>query len=146
MGPYINILIGLGVGALVVIQGSMNSRLVMVLGGAMPVALVNFMVGALALFAVMVVTGNLTLLQGISQVPRWNLLAGVAGAVLVMGTAFLIPRIGTASTVALLVCGQALTGLIFDHFGLLGMPVIEISMTRIIGCAVLALGAILIGR
>ena len=146
MGAYLNILIGLGVGALVVIQGSMNSRVMMALGGAMPATLVNFIIGALALFAVMVVTGQVTFLQGLSQAPRWSLLAGVAGVTLVMGTAFLIPRIGTASTVALLVCGQALTGLIFDHFGLLGMPVIAISMTRMIGCAVLALGAILIGR
>lgn len=146
MGQYLNILIGLGVGALVVIQGSMNSRVMIALGGAMPATLINFIIGALALFAVMLVTGHVTLLQGLSQVPRWSLLAGVAGVALVMGTAFLIPRIGTAYTVALLVCGQALTGLIFDHFGLLGMPVIAISTGRMIGCALLVLGAVLLGR
>jgi transporter family-2 protein len=146
MGQYLNILIGLGVGALVVIQGSMNSRVMVALGGAMPATLVNFIVGSLALFSIMVVTGQVSLLQGLSQAPRWTLLAGVAGVTLVMGTAFLIPRIGTAHTVALLVCGQALTGLMFDHLGLLGVPVITISMSRLLGCGLLALGALLIGR
>lgn len=146
MGAFVNILIGLGVGALVVIQGGMNSRVMQALGGAMPATLVNFIIGAMALFAVMVITGSVTSLSGVAQAPRWSLLAGVAGVMLVMGTAFLIPRIGTAHTVALLVVGQALTSLAFDHFGLLGVPVIQISIARLIGCGLLAAGAILIGR
>ena len=146
MGAYMNILVGLGVGALVVIQGGMNSRVMMALGGTMPATLINFIIGAIFLLAVMVVTGNLTSLQGISETPRWTLLAGVAGVLLVMGTAFLIPRIGATHTVALLVVGQALTSLIVDHFGQLGMPVIQISMVRVVGCGLLALGAVLVGR
>lgn len=146
MGAFVNILVGLGVGALVVIQGGMNSRVMVALGGPMPATLINFIIGALALFAVMVITGSVTSLSGIAQTPRWSLLAGVAGVMLVMGTSFLIPRIGTAHTVALLVVGQALTSLAFDHFGLLGVPVIQISITRLIGCGLLALGAIVIGR
>lgn len=146
MAPYLNILVGLAVGALVVIQGGMNSRVMMALGGTMPATLVNFIIGALFLLAVMIVTGHVTSLQGISQTPRWTLLAGVAGVLLVMGTAFLIPRIGAAHTVALLVVGQALTSLAFDHFGLLGMPVIQISTVRVVGCGLLALGAVLVGR
>jgi transporter family-2 protein len=146
MGSYVNLLVGLGVGALVVIQGGINSRVMMSLGGAMPATLVNFIIGALFLFAIMIATGHIPSLRAISEVPRWGLLAGVAGVLLVMGTAFLIPRIGTAHTVALLVLGQALTSLIFDHFGLLGMPVISISTSRLLGCGLLAAGAILVGR
>jgi|LauGreDrversion4_2_1035121.scaffolds.fasta_scaffold70324_3 transporter family-2 protein len=146
MGTYLNILVGLGVGALVVIQGGMNSRVMIALGGTAPATLINFIIGALFLLAAMIVTGSFTSLQGISQAPRWTLLAGVAGVMLVMGTAFLIPRIGAAHTIALLVVGQALTSLIVDHFGLLGMPVIQVSVTRLIGCGLLALGAVLVGR
>jgi transporter family-2 protein len=146
MGMYLNILVGLGVGALVVLQGGMNSRVMMALGGATPATLINFCVGALFLGALLIISGNLTSLQGISQAPRWSLLAGAAGALLVMGTAFLIPRIGAAHTIALLVVGQAFTSLIFDHFGLLGIPVIPVSLARLVGCVLLALGAILVGR
>lgn len=143
---YLNIAVGLAVGALVVIQGAMNTRVMAALGSAMSATLVNFIIGAVTLFGVMVVSGHLATVQNLSQAPRWSLLAGVAGVMLVMGTAFLIPRIGTVQVVALLVCGQAFTSLLFDHFGLLGVPVIEISMSRILGCAMLALGAFLVGR
>lgn len=146
MGPYLNVLVGLAVGALVVIQGAMNTRVMLAMGSAMSATLVNFIIGAITLFGLMVVTGHLSTLQNLSQAPRWGLLAGVAGVLLVMGTAFLIPRIGTAHVVALLVCGQAFTSLLFDHFGLLGVPVIEISMTRVIGCLLLGGGALLVGR
>jgi transporter family-2 protein len=146
MAGYLNVLVGLGVGALVVIQGAMNTRVMTALGSAMSATLVNFIIGAVTLFGVMVVTGHIATVHNLSQAPRWSLLAGVAGVMLVMGTAFLIPRIGTAQVVALLVCGQALTSLVFDHFGLLGVPVMEISLSRVAGCALLVLGAVLIGR
>ncbi len=146
MTGYLNIVVGLAVGALVVIQGAMNTRVMTALGSAMSATLVNFIIGAVTLFGVMVVSGHIATVQNLSQAPRWSLFAGVAGVMLVMGTAFLIPRIGTLQVVALLVCGQAFTSLIFDHFGLMGVPVIEISMSRILGCAMLALGALLVGR
>jgi bacterial/archaeal transporter family-2 protein len=146
MAGYLNVVVGLAVGALVVIQGAMNTRVMTALGSAMSATLVNFIIGAVTLFGVMVVTGHIATVQNLSQAPRWSLLAGVAGAMLVMGTAFLIPRVGTAQVVALLVCGQALTSLVFDHFGLLGVPVMEISLSRLAGCGLLVLGAVLIGR
>jgi bacterial/archaeal transporter family-2 protein len=34
----------------------------------------------------------------------------------------LVPRLGTATFVALLVAGQMLASLILDHYGLLGVP------------------------
>jgi len=146
MTGYLHIVVGLGVGALVVIQGAMNTRVTAALGSSMAATLVNCIIGAISLLCVMVMTGHITTVQHLSQAPRWSLFAGVVGVVFVMGTIFLIPRIGTAQLIALLVCGQALMSLAFDHFGLLGVPVIEISMSRIVGCLMLALGAFLVGR
>lgn len=146
MGMYGNVLIGLAIGSLVVVQGAMNARVMTALGSATSATFVNACVGAVALFVVMAVSGQLSTVQNFSNAPRWSLLAGVVGVVFVMGTVLLIPRIGTAHAVALIVCGQALASLFFDHYGWLGVPVMEISMSRIAGCALLALGAILIGR
>lgn len=146
MVSYLNVVIGLGVGALVVIQGGMNARLLGAVGGTVPTSFINFTIGAIALLAATIVTGQLSSVHLLSQAPRWSLIGGCAGALLVMGTAFIIPRIGTANTVALLVCGQALMSLVFDHFGLLGVPVMQITLNRMVGCGLLALGALLIGR
>lgn len=146
MGTYVNVLVGLFVGSLVVIQGGMNARLMATLGGGTPTTLVNFVIGALVMLCASVLSGQLEPVSQLMQAPRWSLLGGVAGALLVMGTVFLVPRIGTAHMVALVVCGQAFTSILFDHFGWLGVPHIEMTMSRVVGCGLLAVGAILIGR
>lgn len=146
MGHYVDIAIGLSIGALVVVQGAMNATLVGFVGSSLPAALCNFVVGVLALFGASILTGTLGGLQGISLAPKWCVFGGVAGALLVMGTAYLIPRIGTAHTVALIMCGQVFLSMVIDHFGLIGVPAIAISTQRIVGCSLLALGAYVIGR
>lgn len=146
MGHYLYIGIGLSIGALVVVQGAMNGTLVGFVGGAIPAALCNFVIGVLVLVISCFATGTLAGIQGIVAAPRWSLLGGAAGAMLVMGTAYLIPRLGTAHTVALIMCGQVFVSMIIDHFGLLGVPSISISTQRIVGCSLLALGAYVVGR
>ena len=57
---------------------------------------------------------------------------------------FLIPKLGAATFIALLVAGQMLCSLAFDHFGLLGIPVHPASLVRLAGAAFLILGVVLI--
>jgi bacterial/archaeal transporter family-2 protein len=51
-----------------------------------------------------------------------------------------------ANVLAALVVGQLTLAVIIDHFGLLGVPRSALSVTRLLGVAVLALGALLIVR
>lgn len=146
MNTYLNIALGLGVGALVVIQGTMNTRLAEATGSVVPTTLVNFSVGAIVMLIAAFLGGYLSSVSHVVDAPRWSLLGGVLGAALVMGVAFLIPRIGAAHVVALVACGQALAGLLFDHFGLLGIPRIALSAPRLIGCLLVVIGTLLMGR
>ncbi|MGH9647341.1 MAG: DMT family transporter, partial [Bryobacteraceae bacterium] len=56
----------------------------------------------------------------------------------------LLPRLGAATVIALIVAGQMIGSLAFDHFGLLGVPVHPANMVRLTGAALLVAGAILI--
>jgi uncharacterized membrane protein YdcZ (DUF606 family) len=56
----------------------------------------------------------------------------------------LIPKLGAATFLALLVAGQMLCALAFDHFGLLGIPVQPASLIRLAGAAFLILGVVMI--
>jgi transporter family-2 protein len=56
----------------------------------------------------------------------------------------LIPRLGAAMVIALIVAGQMLGSLAFDHFGLLGVPVHPANVPRLMGAALLVGGVILI--
>jgi bacterial/archaeal transporter family-2 protein len=56
----------------------------------------------------------------------------------------MVPRLGAAATLALIVVGQMLASLAFDQFGLLGLPQQSASLTRLAGAAFLILGVALI--
>lgn len=146
MNTYLNLALGLGVGALVVIQGAMNTRLAESTGSVVPTTLINFSVGALVMLVAAFLGGYLSSVPHVVDAPKWSLLGGVLGAVLVTGIAFLIPRIGAAHVVALVACGQALTGLLFDHFGLLGIPRLSVSLARVVGCLLVVAGTLIMGR
>ncbi len=141
-------LFGLGIlsGGLITIQSVLNSSLGKRAGNLGSVFLLTivsflFLVFLLALFPG---TANLKALPGIKE---WYLYAGgLLGVGVVAAPILLVPRIGATSTLSAIVVGQLLVALIVDHFGWLGSPKIEAGLPRIIGVALLALGAYLIAR
>jgi transporter family-2 protein len=66
------------------------------------------------------------------------------GAIFIGLGIFLIPQLGAATFFALLIAGQMLGSIAFDHFGVLGVPVHPVSAIRIAGAALLVGGVILI--
>jgi transporter family-2 protein len=71
------------------------------------------------------------------------LIAGILGASLVFGIAWLIPRVGAGPLTLVMVAGQIAAGLVLSHFGWLGSPVEKITLTRIIGVLVMFGGVML---
>jgi transporter family-2 protein len=71
------------------------------------------------------------------------LCAGLLGASLVFGIAFLIPRIGAAKLTLIMLAGQILGGLVLSHFGWLGSPRNPVSTRNILGALVMFAGVIL---
>lgn len=53
-------------------------------------------------------------------------------------------RLGAATTIALIVVGQMLGSLAFDHFGVLGIQAHPASLVRMAGAGCLILGVVLI--
>jgi transporter family-2 protein len=87
------------------------------------------------------------------QFPGWAVIArsnaiswtgGVFGAIYIAISILLVPRLGAATVIALLVAGQMLGSLTFDHFGLFGLPVHHVTAPRGIGAVLLLAGAVLV--
>ncbi len=57
-----------------------------------------------------------------------------------------MPQLGAATFIALLVTGQMLASVAFDHFGWLGLVQRPMDVPRLIGVALLIGGVILIRR
>jgi len=69
---------------------------------------------------------------------------GICGFLIILSLAFVYPRIGAAAAISLMVLGQGAAALAIDHFGLLGMPQISMTIPRIIGLLLLGAGVVLI--
>jgi transporter family-2 protein len=75
--------------------------------------------------------------------PWWMLLGGVMGLLIVFTVTYAGPRIGVAATVGILIAGQLAMGAAIDRWGLFASEKIPLGWPRLLGIALLALGAAL---
>jgi transporter family-2 protein len=75
--------------------------------------------------------------------PWWMLLGGVAGLLIIFTITYAGPRIGVAATVGILIAGQLAMGAAIDRWGLFRSERIPLGWPRLLGIALLAVGAAL---
>ncbi|NUB05901.1 DMT family transporter [Azospirillum sp. Vi22] len=141
----VSYLLVVGAGVSVALQQVLNANLRADLGSPWWAGFVSYVVGMLAMLAVAPLAPGPRLAEAVGGVGSWvTWMGGLFGA-LFIGTAILmVPRLGAAAVLALIVVGQMLGSLAFDHVGLLGLPQQPISPTRLAGAASLILGVVLI--
>jgi transporter family-2 protein len=137
----------IGIGLTVPIQAGVNAQLGRFINNPLFAALISFMVGTLALLVFMLVTrAPWPTLDNFTEIPWWAWCGGLFGAIFVLGTLLIAPRLGATTTLGLIVAGQLTSALIFDQFGWIGYPHHPISLMRLFGVALLILGGFLIQR
>jgi transporter family-2 protein len=80
-------------------------------------------------------------LAGLSKINPIMLTAGMMGASLVFGIAWIIPQIGAGPFTVMLLLGQLLSAMVISHFGWLGSPVHPINAATAGGAVLLFIGA-----
>jgi transporter family-2 protein len=80
------------------------------------------------------------------EVPWYALWAGGLGVVLICAVSWVVPRIGIATAVSLLVAAQLGVGLLLDHYGMLGLSLRPVDLTRVAGMGLLLAGCWLVLR
>ncbi len=76
----------------------------------------------------------------------WLWTGGVYGLVYIAIAIWLIPRLGSAPVFALVVAGQMLAALAFDHFGVFGITGRALDPAKVLGAACLVAGVVLIRK
>ncbi|AIB14730.1 membrane protein (plasmid) [Azospirillum argentinense] len=141
----VSYLLVVGAGVSVALQQVLNANLRADLGSPWWAGFVSYVVGMLAMLAVALLAPGPRLAEAVGGVGSWVTWTGGLFGALFIGTAILmVPRLGAATVLALIVVGQMLGSLAFDHVGLLGLPQQPISPTRLAGAASLILGVVLI--
>lgn len=132
-------------GCSVAFQQLLNANLGKTLQSAWWSAFVSYFGGTIALVALLVIVREP--LFNVASATRAPLIAwtgGIFGAMFIATSVIMIPRLGVATVMTLIVVGQLLSSVAFDHFGLLGMPQHQITFVRLLGAACLIAGAVMV--
>lgn len=130
-------------------QVAINGKLLSYLGSPILTAFISFLIGTVGLGVIYLVSAYYGLqtipnFSALSQTSFWMWTGGLLGAFYIFTTVFVAPKIGFANLFSLIVAGQIILALVFDHFGLLtGQPHLTSSM-RMVGVAFLIIGVYLI--
>ena len=133
-------------GTLFPIQTAVNSKLAAGVGGPVLATCISFAAGLMALVvALLFSTRNLPNWDSLRHIPPWLFAAGgLLGATYLALNVFLVPRIGTGAMMGLAVAGQMFSALTIDSVGLFGVAARDLSSGRILGAAMVAIGAIMV--
>ena len=132
-------------GISLVVQQALNANLRTALGSAAWSGFMSYFIGVVCMAALALLLRDPVPSAAIAaRIPWFAWSGGLFGAIFIGLGIFLVPQLGTATFFALLIAGQMLGSVAFDHFGLLGVPVHPISAVRIAGAALLVGGVILI--
>ncbi len=96
---------------------------------------------AFSLALLLAVRGGIGGLHHVFKTPAWMWIGGLMGFTVVTAITFAQPRIGATATIGILIAGQLVMGAVIDRFGLFGVEQISLSPGRVIGIALLGIGA-----
>ena len=102
-----------------------------------------FLSTLLALIGMLIVRRGAGGLAGALTAPKWLWLGGLMGAFIVLAVTVVGPVLGTTATVGLLIAGQLVSATAIDRFGWFGFERIRIGPARLLGLALLVVGAAL---
>src|ERR1700678_1780231 len=134
-------------GVSIVVQQALNANLRVALNSAAWSGFISYFVGivSMALLA-LALRDPIPSMTVAARIPWWAWSGGLFGAIFIGAAIFLVPQLGAATFIALLIAGQMIASVTFDHFGWLGLAQRPIDLPRLIGVALLIGGVILIRR
>ncbi|MBO4221862.1 DMT family transporter [Bradyrhizobium neotropicale] len=147
-GGYVNVLFCLvvvGAGVSVAFQQVLNTNLRTELDSPWWAGFISYLVGTIVMLAAATTSDQPWL--SAAMVARTSFISwagGIFGAIFIGTAILMVPRLGAATVLALIVVGQMIGSLAFDHFGVLGIPQHSANPVRLAGAALLVLGVTLV--
>ncbi|KFA97077.1 DMT family transporter [Vibrio sp. ER1A] len=139
------VILSVVVGVGLVSQAGVNAQLKVGMSSSLQAAFVSFVVGTVVLGLLVVIEGKPWFPQGsISSLPWWAWIGGLLGAFNIAMSIYLAPQLGALALAISIVCGQVITSIFYDQYGLLGYPTIEMTPQRIGGALLIILGVMLV--
>jgi transporter family-2 protein len=140
-------LLAVGAGVSFVMQQAVNADLRAALGSAAWAGFVSYLGGTLCMLVLaLAMRDSVPTAAAMVRANWWAWSGGFFGAIYIAVSILLVPRLGTATFVALLIAGQMIASLLFDNFGWFGLAERPADPLRIFGALLLVGGVVLIRR
>jgi len=136
---FVCVVAGLGAGVQAAVQGKFGERI----GVVESVAFSSVVTTVVTLGVVVAARQSLTGIGEGLRVPPWLWLGGVMSGLVIFALALAPPRIGTTATVALVIGANLVAAAVIDRYGWFGLERIELTAVRLLGIALLGIGAAL---
>jgi transporter family-2 protein len=133
-------------GVVLAVHLAMNGKVGSALNNARVGNALFWCIGAVGAMAIGLTGWHPGALAPLKDVHPALLLAGMLGASLVFGIAWLIPRIGAGPAMIALVAGQLTGGMVISQFGWLGSPLRPITIGNAFGAVIVLGGMVLATR
>ncbi|NLW55930.1 MAG: DMT family transporter [Firmicutes bacterium] len=131
-------------GALMAVQGSLNSFLGEKLG-LLPATFSVQLLGALTAGSLLLLCfRGESLFSQLSSVPLYYWLGGPIGVAITYTVAVSIPRLGVGNATTGIIFFQLLTAYLIDHFGLFNQETLPFTVAKAIGVVLMVSGAFLL--
>jgi transporter family-2 protein len=134
-------------GVSIVVQQALNTNLRVALNSAAWAGFVSYAVGVICMALLALVLRDPIPAASVAvRLPWWAWSGGLYGAMFIGLAIFLVPQLGAATFIALLVTGQMLASVTFDHFGWMGLARRAVDLPRLVGIFLLIGGVVFIRR
>jgi len=144
MDKNVALVVALVIGAIVAVQGPLNSQLARSTGG-LPATTIALGVSFVSLLLVTAFAGQLSGFGDVGKAPLYVIVGGgLAGALYVGSIVWTVRALGVGGLSAATLAGQFAAALTIDHFGWLGVERAPITVAKLAGVALLAAGTYLI--
>jgi transporter family-2 protein len=130
---------GLAGAVQIAVQGRLNDRV-----GSIEAAATASVIGAV--LAIVLLLGVRRSLGGLADAvagPKWQLLGGAMSILIILSITIAGPRIGVVTTTAFLIAAQFALAAVIDRYGWFGVEQVALTWPRVLGLALLLVGAAL---
>ncbi|MDC9615081.1 DMT family transporter [Xenorhabdus khoisanae] len=132
-------------GAVVPLQAGANAALGRSLGHPLWGTVVSLLVSLLAVIPVLLAMKVPTpQIAQAANLPIWSWFGGIAGVIYITAALILTPQLGATNFIICVIAGQIITSVLIDHFGLMGLPIKEANLGKLLGIVLIFSGVLMV--
>lgn len=143
MQTMIIMLLTLSLGIMIAVYLPMNSTVARYLGSPISASIPFFFIALITTILIFFLLEDYSTISKLKTIPAYLFLPGFVAAFMIIGTTYLIPKVGARKFFILVITGQILMGIIISHFGILESPKDAITLKKMLGALLMVVGALI---